>query len=102
MSKASVDLPEPDTPVMTVSRSLGIWTSMLFRLCSRALWMTTESPCFDWAKVACGALAGQPFDGVRPRGPGSGPGPLSDLLSHAARLGVSATPVGVPLERART
>jgi hypothetical protein len=40
MSKASVDLPEPETPVTTVNASRGISTSMLRRLCSRALWMT--------------------------------------------------------------
>jgi len=28
MSKARVDLPEPDTPVITVKRSRGISTSM--------------------------------------------------------------------------
>ncbi|KAG1378364.1 hypothetical protein G6F59_018117 [Rhizopus arrhizus] len=37
MSKASVDLPEPDTPVITVNLSCGISTLMFFRLCSRAL-----------------------------------------------------------------
>jgi hypothetical protein len=49
MSKASVDLPEPDTPVMTVKRSRGISTSMFFRLCSRALWMTTAWRRWAWA-----------------------------------------------------
>ena len=39
MSKASVDLPEPDTPVTTVKRWRGISTSIDLRLCSRALWM---------------------------------------------------------------
>jgi hypothetical protein len=37
ISKASVDLPEPETPVITVKRPRGISTSMFFRLCSRAL-----------------------------------------------------------------
>src|SRR5213595_2794569 len=36
VSKASEDLPEPESPVTTVSRSRGIVTSMLRRLCSRA------------------------------------------------------------------
>jgi len=36
MSKASVDLPEPDRPVTTVSASRGIDRLMFFRLCSRA------------------------------------------------------------------
>ncbi len=37
MSNASVDLPEPDTPVMTVNLSRGISTSMLLRLCSTSV-----------------------------------------------------------------
>jgi len=34
--KASEDLPEPETPVKTTSRSRGILTEMFLRLCSRA------------------------------------------------------------------
>src|SRR5262249_62117556 len=34
--KASDDLPEPDRPVSTTSRSRGMSTSMLLRLCARA------------------------------------------------------------------
>ena len=36
VSKASEDLPDPDSPVMTVRLFLGISTSTLRRLCSRA------------------------------------------------------------------
>src|SRR5215467_1281388 len=36
VSKASEDLPEPESPVMTTSLSRGISTSMFLRLCSRA------------------------------------------------------------------
>src|SRR6516225_9019463 len=36
VSKASEDLPEPESPVNTTSLSRGISTSMFFRLCSRA------------------------------------------------------------------
>ena len=36
MSKASDDLPEPETPVMTTSLFLGISRVTFFRLCSRA------------------------------------------------------------------
>jgi hypothetical protein len=36
VSKASEDLPEPDKPVITTSRSRGRATSMPFKLCSRA------------------------------------------------------------------
>jgi hypothetical protein len=38
MSKASVLLPLPETPVTTVKRLRGMSTSMFLRLCSRALW----------------------------------------------------------------
>src|SRR5688500_6426513 len=36
VSKARLDLPDPDRPVMTVRLSRGISTSMPLRLCSRA------------------------------------------------------------------
>ncbi len=36
VSKASDDLPEPDSPVMTVRLSRGMSTSTFLRLCSRA------------------------------------------------------------------
>src|SRR2546421_12205216 len=36
VSKASVDFPEPDKPVMTTSWSRGISTEMFLRLCSAA------------------------------------------------------------------
>src|ERR1044072_5689809 len=36
VSKAREDLPEPDSPVITVKRSRGMSTLMFFRLCWRA------------------------------------------------------------------
>src|ERR1700704_2151722 len=36
VSKAKLDLPEPDSPVTTISLSRGISTDMFFRLCTRA------------------------------------------------------------------
>src|SRR5450759_3531472 len=36
VSKASDDLPDPDTPVTTVSRLCGISKSIFLRLCTRA------------------------------------------------------------------
>src|SRR5437870_5833545 len=36
VSKASEDLPDPDSPVITTRLSRGMSTSMFFRLCSRA------------------------------------------------------------------
>ena len=44
MSRTSVDLPEPDTPVTATKLPSGISTSMFVRLCSRAPWMTSCSP----------------------------------------------------------
>jgi hypothetical protein len=35
VSNASVDLPEPETPVMTMKRSRGSSTVISFKLCSR-------------------------------------------------------------------
>src|SRR5438128_2087899 len=43
VSKASDDLPEPETPVMTTNLLRGMTTSMFLRLCSRAPRMTMES-----------------------------------------------------------
>src|SRR5688572_26036541 len=43
VSKASDDLPDPDTPVMTTNLLRGTTTSMFLRLCSRAPRMTMES-----------------------------------------------------------
>src|SRR5580765_6989707 len=36
VSNARLDLPEPDSPVTTTSRSRGISTEMFLRLCTRA------------------------------------------------------------------
>ena len=47
VSKASEDLPEPDRPVITVSVSRGISTSISLRLCSRA--PRTEM----WVSIGC-------------------------------------------------
>src|SRR3954471_4007829 len=45
----SDDLPDPETPVNTVSRRLGISTLMSFRLFSRAPWTRIRS----WLSAAC-------------------------------------------------
>ena len=37
----SDDLPEPDTPVMTVNTPIGISTSMFFKLLTDALWIVS-------------------------------------------------------------
>src|ERR1700675_1648848 len=56
VSKASEDLPEPDSPVNTTSRSRGMSRSMSLRLCSRAprTAMTRGSRAF-----LVGSLAGR-------------------------------------------
>src|SRR5687768_5513027 len=36
VSKARLDLPDPESPVRTTSRSRGISSEMFFRLCTRA------------------------------------------------------------------
>jgi len=43
VSKASEDLPEPDTPLTTVSFPWGMSQEMFFRLCVRAPRMTIAS-----------------------------------------------------------
>jgi hypothetical protein len=64
MSKASVLLPEPDTPVTTVNLSRGMSTFRLFRLCSRALTMRMSLPaaCLAASRraLATSAAAGLP------------------------------------------
>ena len=45
MSRTSVDLPDPDTPVTATKQPSGIFTSMSRRLCSRApLTVTNPAP----------------------------------------------------------
>src|SRR6185295_10671265 len=52
VSKASDDLPDPLSPVITTSRSRGIVTSMFLRLCSRAPLITIEL-CIRGEIIAC-------------------------------------------------
>src|SRR5215831_2190645 len=53
VSKASEDLPEPESPVNTTSLSRGISTSMFFRLCSRAprMVMARKPLVFCWRRA---------------------------------------------------
>src|SRR5262245_36319801 len=41
VSNARLDLPEPESPVTTMSLSRGISTEMFLRLCTRAPWTAT-------------------------------------------------------------
>src|SRR5688500_17613555 len=54
VSNASEDFPEPDSPVITVSLSRGIETSMFLRLCSRAPRMNNASSAIAWVSWARG------------------------------------------------
>src|SRR5665213_1754209 len=49
VSNASEDLPEPDRPVITISRLRGRVRSMFLRLCSRAPLMTIASRACEGA-----------------------------------------------------
>src|ERR687884_707271 len=57
VSKARLDLPEPDSPVITISALRGILRCRSLRLCSRAP-ETTISPCDLTASSLRGRLAG--------------------------------------------
>src|SRR5687767_5134205 len=56
VSKARLDLPDPERPVTTISRSRGISTEMFLRLCTRAPWtamvVRAVAGCGLWAKPA--------------------------------------------------
>src|SRR6266699_1206736 len=48
VSKARLDLPEPDRPVTTMSLSRGISTEMFLRLCTRAPWTAMVERAALW------------------------------------------------------
>ena len=81
MSNASVDLPEPDTPVTTVNRSRGMSTSMLLRLCSRALWIVIALRA-RWRRAA---WSGLPRSGSRTCGAGASGRPSAASYSLSDR-----------------
>src|SRR5712692_7562380 len=60
VSKARLDLPEPDSPVTTMSLSRGISTVIFFRLCTRA-------PCTAIVVRAAGLVAIRSFPHVNER-----------------------------------
>src|SRR5438270_4686468 len=51
VSKARLDFPEPESPVMQIRRFRGRRTVMSFRLCSRAPWTTSSSAAIRAAIV---------------------------------------------------
>src|SRR5215510_9409368 len=60
VSKASEDLPEPERPVNTTSRSRGIATSIFLRLCSRAprivIWRASRTALLERSAIGSAAL----------------------------------------------
>src|SRR5512135_386889 len=57
VSKASEDLPEPESPVITTRRSRGISRSMFLRLCSRAPLIVSLSAMFLLCRAFSRAIA---------------------------------------------
>src|SRR5271167_3776156 len=59
VSNARLDLPEPDSPVTTMSLSRGISTEMFLRLCTRApcTAMVVRAEAFDSFRLAVGLAA---------------------------------------------
>src|SRR5213078_4361605 len=55
VSKARLDLPEPERPVTTISLSRGISTDMFLRLCTRAPCTAMVVRC-ETGRVACRGL----------------------------------------------
>src|SRR5687767_4716899 len=87
VSKARLDLPEPERPVITTSRSRGISTSIFFRLCSRAPRTTILVSMSGPARGGEGALD------IRPAQPKCHPVPGNFVLfSFRAGEGSGATP----------
>src|ERR1039458_409123 len=70
VSKASEDLPEPETPVTTVRELWGISKSMFLRLWTRAPRTTMLS--MDIAKGPAAATARAPPDGSAPQASAEG------------------------------
>ena len=54
MSKASDDLPEPESPVITVNESRGMSASTFFRLCSRAPRISMLRIGYSWPVMSGG------------------------------------------------
>src|SRR3989442_6882158 len=107
VSKASEDLPEPESPVITTSWSRGISRSMFLRLCSRAPRMTIRSlamatycvsvarprqhSVLDWPPVTEGLASPVARSRLaRPRSLKGSPRPAHGLGSHHPPCGGGA------------
>src|ERR1700689_31102 len=100
VSKARLDLPEPDRPVKTIIASLGSSSETSLRLCSRAPWITRRSAnSVQHSKggtlplQAGGLCEARPAtDGNNKNGPSGIPGVRSggrrpDLVGHGRQPG---------------
>src|SRR4051794_26438878 len=108
VSKASDDLPDPDSPVMTTSASRGSATVMSLRLCSRApettsasdrpmetsLWNRTDVPPTVTRRTP--AVCGQRTVGTGTP-PGQHPLPERSLQVPRNRLAICAPLIGLAL-----
>src|SRR5579884_2626730 len=113
VSKASEDLPEPDSPVMQTSELRGRRTVMSLRLCSRAPWTTSSSfvtraslpPWVEREQVFVKACAEPPRASIRVRDAPTGWSPDGSAILHlggsAAWSRVHPFVVSPPVERAR-
>src|SRR4029079_1652208 len=90
VSKARLDLPDPDRPVNTIRRSRGSSTLMFLRLCSRA----PRTLMFGWLAVrgairspslAANACSGGTV-GRRSAGVAHGATEVVDFVSQAGRV----------------
>src|SRR5262249_39014064 len=77
----SDDLPDPETPVNTVSRRLGISTLTSFRLFSRAPWTRITSWLSAWCWLDLVEV------GLAPPHPGRAAGPLLRKCSRSPGAG---------------
>src|SRR5215831_5282761 len=64
VSNARLDLPEPERPVMTTSRSRGISTEMFLRLCTRAPCTATLARALGFAARLGGLGRLDPLEGI--------------------------------------
>src|ERR1700753_1346324 len=99
VSKARLDLPEPDSPVITIRASRGSSTETSLRLCSRAPEMTilsetgidNESTQANRCSPFCGPFKGSSPAGGRTRGAFALSHPMGRQLRTHQRMANLAT-----------
>src|ERR1700722_1242192 len=114
VSNAKLDLPEPESPVITMSLSRGISTEMFLRLCTRApcTAMVVRAEAFDRFRLAVDLAAIRSFLEVKKGqllhfdvalfGELDRRGGLADqpLVCQILARGIDAAHIQVPLEMA--